>query len=43
MANRKKKKSGNEATTKLALITAILTLLTNLIGLIIKLIELLSK
>lgn len=42
MANRKKK-SGNEATTKLALVTAILTLLNNLIALVIKLIELLSK
>lgn len=42
MANRKKK-SGNETTTKLVLITAILTLLNNLITLVIKLIELLSK
>ncbi len=42
MANRKKN-SGNETTTKLVLITAILTLLSNLINLVIKLIELLSK
>lgn len=42
MSNRKKK-SGNEITTKLVLVTAILTLLNNLIALIIKLIELLSK
>lgn len=42
MANRKKK-SDNETTTKLVLVTAILTLLNNLITLVIKLIELLSK
>lgn len=42
MANRKKK-SGNETTTKLVFVTAILTLLNNLITLVIKLIELLSK
>ena len=42
MANRKKK-CVNETTTKLVLVTAILTLLNNLITLVIKLIELLSK
>lgn len=43
MADRNKKKRGNENIGKLALITAILSLLNSLITLIIKLIEILSK
>lgn len=43
MGNRKKKKSGNETITLLALVTAILSLLNSLITFIIKLIEWLSN
>ena len=43
MANRKKKKSGNDTVTKLAIATAILALLNSLITLLMKIIEWLNK